>query len=119
MMTKKKLIVALIGAIVYALYTGLADNNFSPVEIIGLVAMVCTVIGTWIVPNTTVLETAKTWLAALVIGAGILASAIADGWQFNLDFWPVVIGVLTAAGVYIAPGAPLHEVVSVRRTVRP
>lgn len=109
-MTIKKLIVAVVGALAFGLQGALSDNHLSTVELIGLIAMFLTALGTWIVPNTTVLTTAKTWLAALVVGAGVLVPAIADGWQFNTDFWPVVIGVLTAAGVYVAPG-PLPWIV--------
>jgi hypothetical protein len=105
-MDYKKLVVAVVGAVVFGLQGALSDNSLSTVELIGLIAMVLTAFGTWIVPNTSVLAAAKTWLAALVVGSGVLVPALADGWQFNGDFWPVVISILTAAGVYMAPDAP-------------
>lgn len=105
----KKLLVALVGAVVFGLQGALSDNNMSTAELIGLISLGLTAIGTWIVPNTSVLTAAKTWLAALVVGAGVLVPALVDGWQTNADLWPIVIAVLTAAGVYVAPGAPLHE----------
>jgi hypothetical protein len=110
-MTIKKLLAAIVGAVAFGLQTALSDNNFSTEELIGFIAMILTVVGTWIVPNTSVLQAAKTWLASLVIGAGVLVPQIADGWQTNADLWPVLIAVLTAAGVYVMPGAPLHPVV--------
>ena len=110
-MTIKKLLAAVVGAVAFGLQTALSDNLMTTAELIGFIAMLLTVVGTWIVPNTSVLQAAKTWLAALVVGSGVLVPAIADGWQTNADLWPVVIAVLTAAGVYVLPGAPLHSVV--------
>jgi hypothetical protein len=107
-MTIKKLLAALAGAVAYFLQTALSDNTMTTAELIGFIAMLFTVVGTWIVPNTSVLQAAKTWLAALVVGSGVLIPALVDGWQTNIDLWPVVISVLTAAGVYVLPGAPLH-----------
>lgn len=105
-MTFKKLLVAIVGTVVFGLQGALSDNSLSTAELIGLIAMILTAVGTWIVPNTTVLQAAKTWAAALVIGSAVLIPALADGWQTNADLWPVLISVLTAAGVYIAPDAP-------------
>jgi hypothetical protein len=105
-MTIKKLIAAIVGAVAFGLQTALSDGHMSTEELIGFIAMLFTVVGTWIVPNTSVLAAAKTWLAALVVGAGVLVPALVDGWQTNTDLWPIVIAVLTAAGVYVAPGAP-------------
>jgi hypothetical protein len=105
-MTIKKLLVAIVGAVAFGLQGALSDNLLSTVELIGLIAMVLTAVGTWVVPNTSVLQAAKTWLAALVVGAGVLVPVLADGWQTNGDLWPVLIAVLTAAGVYVAPDAP-------------
>lgn len=107
-MTIKKLLAAVVGAVAFGLQTALSDNHMSTEELIGFIAMLMTVVGTWIIPNTSVLAAAKTWLAALVVGAGVLAPALVDGWQTNVDLWPIVISVLTAAGVFVAPGAPLH-----------
>lgn len=105
-MTIGKLVAALVGAIVYGLQGALSDNTMSTEELVGLIAMLLTAVGTWIVPNTSVLQAAKTWLAALVVGAGVLVPALADGWQSNTDLWPVLIAVLTAAGVYVVPNRP-------------
>jgi hypothetical protein len=110
-MTIKKLLAAVVGAVAYGLQTALSDNVMTTAELIGFIAMLLTVVGTWIVPNTSVLQAAKTWLAALVVGSGVLIPALVDGWQTNVDLWPVVISILTAAGVYVLPGAPLHPVV--------
>lgn len=109
-MTFKKLIAAIVGTVAFGLQTALSDGTMTTAELIGFIAMILTVIGTWIVPNTSILAAAKTWLAALVVGSGVLIPALVDGWQTNVDLWPIVISVLTAAGVYVAPDAPLRMV---------
>lgn len=102
-MTINKLIWALVGATAFGLQGGLSDGHLDTVELIGFVGMLLTALGTWIVPNTPVLEKAKTWVAALVVGTGVLVPHLVDGWQISADLWPVVIAVLTSAGVYVVP----------------
>jgi hypothetical protein len=97
-----KLLWALGGTLAYGLQTSLSGGLSGP-EIAGLVAMLLTALGTWLIPNTPQLATAKTWVAALVVGAGVLGPGLADGWQPDTDLWPVLIAVLTAAGVYVLP----------------
>lgn len=105
-MTVNKLIWALIGTAAFGLQTGLSDGRMDTIELVGFVGMLLATLGVWIVPNTSLLQAAKTWVTALVVGTGVLAPLLADGFQASSDLWPVVIGVLTAAGVYVVPNRP-------------
>ncbi len=101
-MTVNKLIAALVGALVFGLHRGLADDIMSAEDIVMTVSMVLAAVGTWLVPNTPALATAKLWVNALVVGAGVLVPLIAGGvsTQEGID---ILIAVLTAAGVYVVP----------------
>lgn len=101
-MTANKLLAALVGTLALGLQQYLDDGRLSGVEWVLLVGMLLTALGAWLVPNTPALTAAKTWTAALVIGAGVLAPLLADGLQ-QADIWPTLIAVLTAAGVWAAP----------------
>jgi hypothetical protein len=88
------------------------------IEWVGLVSFLLATLGTFIMPNTTLLKTAKLWVHALVIGAGVLVLQLADGWQTNLDLGPVALSILAAAGVYFLPGpeiVPVARIAPARR----
>lgn len=101
-MTVNKLIAALVGALVFGLHTGLADDVMSLGDVVMTVSMVLAAVGTWLVPNTPTLATAKLWVSALVIGSGVLIPLLANGVTTQ-EWIDVVIAVLTAAGVYFVP----------------
>lgn len=108
-MTIKKLLVALLGAVIYGVQTALSDGHLSPEEIIGIVALALGAFGTWLVPNTTVLTAAKAWVNGLLAGIAVLVVAIPGGIDGS-EWFTIAIAVLTTAGVLAAPGAPLHQI---------
>lgn len=101
-MTINKLIAALVGAAALALKGALADDSMSVEDWIVTVSAVLAAFATWIVPNTARLAAAKTWANALVMGAGVLVPLLVGGVSGE-DWMPVLIAVLTAAGVYLVP----------------
>lgn len=107
------------GALLYFLYSGpLTDGHLSVIEWVGLVSFLLATLGTFVMPNTTLLAAAKTWINALVLGAGVLVLQLADGWQTNIDLGPVALGILTAVGVHFLPGpevAPVTRIAPARR----
>lgn len=110
-MDLRKLVGPLVGGVIYTLYSGpLTDGHLSMIEWIGLISFILATIGTYIMPNTSLLEAAKTWINAFVLGLGVLVVQLADGWQTNADLGPVLLGILTAAGVYVLPGPDIAQV---------
>lgn len=104
-MTALKAFGALAGAIVFMLYSGpITDGHLTAIEWVELVGFVLATLGTYIVGNSAGSRAAKTWVHALVIGSGVLALQLVDGWQTTVDLGPVLIGILTSAGVYVLPG---------------
>lgn len=110
-MTLWKLVAALVGAVALALETVLVDGILSQQDAVVLVGAAAAAFGTWLVPNTPQLETAKSWVCSIVLGVGVLVPLAADGvgWADGLA---AVIAVLTAAGVYRAPGPEAGPAVS-------
>lgn len=108
-MTFNKLLWAVFMAIVLGLQRFLVDDVMSTVDWVELVSMLLAAVGTWLVPNTPALETAKTWVNALVVGAGVVLLQLADGWQTNVDLWPIIISIAAAAGVYVMPNKSQYE----------
>lgn len=107
----KKTLGSLTGALLYFLYSGpLTDGHLTVIEWVGLISFLLATLGTYVMPNTTLLAAAKLWINALVIGAGVLVLRLADGWQVNVDLGPVALAILTAAGVYILPGPEIAQV---------
>ena len=105
-MTYSKLMWAVVGTIALGLQGALTDGAMTVEEWVTVAAAALAALGTWLVPNTSVLATAKTWVNAIVLGAGVLVPLLADGVS-GTEVWTVVIAVLTAAGVYMVPG-PMH-----------
>lgn len=101
-MTYSKLIAALVGALAFGLHGALADDFMSLDDWVKTGALVLAAVGTWLMPNTPVLATAKLWVNALVVGAGVLVPLLADGVS-GQEWVQVLIAVLTAAGVYLVP----------------
>lgn len=118
-MDYRKLIGPLVGGLIYTLYSGpLTDGRLTVIEWVGLISFVFAAIGTWLMPNTTLLAAAKMWVNALVFGLGVLTLQLADGWQTNSDLGPVLLAILTTAGVYRLPGpevAPVTRIAPARR----
>lgn len=101
-MTVNKLVWALVGTVALGLQGALTDGSMSVEEWVTVVAAALAAFGTWLVPNTPALNTAKTWVNAVVLGAGVLVPLLAGGVT-GQEVWTVVIAVLTAAGVYAVP----------------
>lgn len=101
-MTYNKLLWALLGTIVLGLQTGLSDGVLSLEDglLVGSAALAA--VGTWLIPNTPVLATAKLWVNAFVLGTGTLLTVLPDGVT-GQEWTTVVISVITAAGVWAVP----------------
>ena len=101
-MSVNKLLFALLGTVALGLQGALTDGSMSVEEYVTVGAAALAALGTWVVPNTPALTTAKTWVNAVVLGAGVLVPLLAGGVS-GQEVWTVVIAVLTAAGVYAVP----------------
>lgn len=101
-MNVNKLLFALLGAVLVALQTALSDGDFTLTEQIALGATVFGGIGTWVVPNTPALRTAKTWVLAVGTATALLATLAGDGLT-GQEWLTALILVLTTAGVYAVP----------------
>jgi hypothetical protein len=101
-MSVNKLLFALLGTVALGLQGALTDGSMSVEEWVTVGAAALAALGTWLMPNTPVLATAKVWVNALVLGAGVLVPLLAGGVD-GQEVWTVVIAVLTAAGVYAVP----------------
>jgi hypothetical protein len=101
-MSVNKLLFALLGTVALGLQGALTDGSMSVEEYVTVGAAALAALGTWLVPNTPALNTAKTWVNAIVLGAGVLVPLLAGGVS-GQEVWTVVIAVLTAAGVYAVP----------------
>jgi hypothetical protein len=104
-----KLLWALLGTGALAVQTALSDDHWTSRELIELVAALLAAFGTWLMPNTTLLRTAKTWINALLMGLAVLVTFL-DGGVTGQEWMTIVLAVLTAAGVYAAPRAPLYAI---------
>ena len=102
-MDYRKLMWAILGTVAVAVQGALTDGSFSVQEVVMTCGMVLAAVATWLVPNTPALMTAKTWVTALVIGAGVLEPIVIGGVTTQ-EWVTVVLAVLTAAGVYAFPG---------------
>jgi len=100
--TINKLIWSLLGTAAIALQTAVADGGMSVQDWVVVSALLLASFGTWIVPNTPFLNTAKTWVNALVVGAGALEVVLVGGVT-QAEGLTVLLAVLTSAGVYVIP----------------
>lgn len=103
-MDYKKLLWAIVGVLVLGIKDALTDGGVSSIEMITIGGLVLGALGTWIVPNTPQLYTAKTWVNAVGAGTALLAILATDGIQGD-DWLDMVICVLTTAGVLAIPNA--------------
>ena len=101
-MNVNKLLFALVGTVLVGLQTALSNDGFSLAEQIALGATLLAAIGTWIVPNTPALNTAKTWVNAVGTGTALLATLAGDG-LVGQEWLTALLLVLTTAGVYVVP----------------
>ncbi|SES20776.1 hypothetical protein [Lentzea albida] len=105
-----KLISALAGTVVLALQTALGDGSIDMQDVVIVSAAGLASFGAWLVPSTTALKTIKTWVFALVVGAGVLGPVLAGGVTPQ-EWMTVLVAVLTSAGVAVAPGPEPKSVV--------
>lgn len=103
-MKYNKLLFAIFGAVLFTVQGALTDG-ISTDEWITIAAAGLAAFGTWLMPNTPALAAAKTWVNAVVLGAGVLAPAVLDGLSSS-DLVTFGLTVLTAAGVYLIPKEP-------------
>jgi hypothetical protein len=61
-------------------------------------------LGVFLIPNTVAFDYAKSWVSALVLGAGVFLPALDDGFT-TADLWPTIVVVATALGVLVLPNA--------------
>jgi len=101
-MTINKLLWAILGTVAVAVQGALTDGGMSAQDYVMTLGMVLAAVATWLVPNTPKLVAAKTWVSALVVGAGVLEIAMVGGVS-QQEIWTIVIAVLTSAGVYVVP----------------
>lgn len=101
-MTFNKLIAAIVGTVLFGLQGALTDGGMSVEEYVTVGSAVLAAFGTWLVPNTPALATAKTWVGAVVLGSGVLLPLLPGGVTGS-EWMTVGIAVLTAAGVYAVP----------------
>lgn len=99
-MKLNKLFVAILGAVVLAVQAGLQDSDISVSDWVTIGAAALAALGTWLVPNTPILASAKLWVNALVLGAGVVLPLLQDGGLTPQEWLTVLIAVLTAGGVY-------------------
>jgi hypothetical protein len=101
-MSVNKLIAAIVGTVLFTLQGALTDGGVNVEEAVTIGAAVLAAFGAWLVPNTAALATAKTWVNAVVLGAGVLLPLLVGGVDGS-EWMTVGIAVLTAAGVYAVP----------------
>ena len=101
-MNYNKLLWSIVGTVVLGIQTGLSDGTFDLVEKIALGAVVLGTVGTWLIPNTPLLNTAKTWVNAISTGTALIAT-LADNGLTGQEWLTATILVLTTAGVYTIP----------------
>jgi len=101
-MNINKLLWSLLGTILLGVQTGLSDGDFSLVERIAVGAVLFSTVGTWLVPNTPILNAAKTWVNAIGTATALLATVADNGLTGN-EWLTAAILVLTTAGVYVVP----------------
>src|SRR5688572_12925424 len=101
-MNYMKLVWALAGTVVLGLQTGLSDGVLSLEDMLLVGSAGLASFGTWLMPNTPALVTAKLWVNAFVLGVGTLVTVLPDGVT-GQEWMTVGISVLTAAGVYMVP----------------
>lgn len=95
------LVAALVGAIALYLKSALGDGGMTDQEWLHVVTLLVGSVGVWLIPNTTILATAKTWVMALGSGLVVL-EAVFSGGITPAEWADVAIAVLTAAGVLAA-----------------
>lgn len=101
-MDYRKLFWAILGAVLFGVQGALTDGGLSVAEVITVGSAGLAAVGTWLVPNTAALATAKTWVNAVVLGAGVLLPLLPGGLT-GQEWVTVGLAVLTAAGVYLVP----------------
>jgi hypothetical protein len=109
------LVAAIIGAVVLFLKEALGDGGLEQWEWLHIATILVGCVGVWLLPNTTVLKTAKTWVMALAAGLVVLESAITNGVT-PAELVDIGIVILTAAGILTASDprlTPLHAVASI------
>jgi hypothetical protein len=104
-MNYMKLLWALAGTVALGMQTGLSDGVLSLEDGLLVGAAFLAAVGTWLVPNTPALVTAKLWVNAFVLGTGTLITVLPDGVT-GQEWWTVGISVLVSAGVYAMPSRP-------------
>lgn len=94
-----KLWAAIAGTILLGLAQFLPDNHFTLIEGVQLTEMVAGTILVGYIGNTAVNRYAKFVSQLVAASAPVTLVALADGWQTNVDLWPILIAAATSAGV--------------------
>jgi len=97
-----KALLAVVGAIVVALYNFLNDNTVSVTEMIAIIIAGVTAISVYMVPLTPEWPWMKTAIGVVLVVLNALVIIIVDGVT-QQEIWELVIVALTAAGISMAP----------------
>jgi hypothetical protein len=114
-MNLNKLIWAILGAVFLGAKGFLDDGHLDLSEDLQMVGLGLGAVYVWLIPNTSLLATAKTWVHALAAGLALLVTALPDGIT-GQEWWDVAIMIGTTAGVFAIPnqikGTPTGVVVN-------
>jgi len=104
-MNLNKLVWAIFGAVATGLIAFLGDGHLDLSEDLQLTVMGLGAVYTWLMPNTTLLATSKTWVNALATGLTLLIGFLSNGVSAQ-EWIQVAVCVATTAGVYAIPNQP-------------
>lgn len=111
-MNANKLIWAILGALFLAGKNFLDDGSIANDEALLLTVAGLGAVEVWLVPNTTLLATVKTWVHAIMMGLGALVLALAGGVT-GAEWIDVAIMIGTTAGVFGIPNQDKRQPVGV------
>lgn len=104
-MNFNKLVWAVLGALFFGTKGFLDDGHLDIFETLTTVSLALGALETWLIPNTTLLAYAKTWVHASLAGMGILIMALPGGVTGS-EWYDVAIMIGTTAGVWAIPNMP-------------
>jgi hypothetical protein len=104
-MSVNKLFMALAGTLVFALKGYFDDGQLTLTEWLQLIVLGLGVLYTWLIPNTPLLATAKTWVYGLTAGIALLITSLPDGVS-GTEWFDILIVVGTTVGIFTVPNRP-------------
>jgi hypothetical protein len=104
-MNFNKLVWAILGALFLGTKGFLDDGHLDVFESLTTISLALGALETWLVPNTDLLATAKTWVHASLAGMGLLILALPGGVT-GTEWYDVAILIGSTAGVWAIPNQP-------------